>query len=154
MNALRNAAFICLTLQLTAVACGNDDGGAIPEPNDNTGGIANCSVQPTFTSIYTQRLSLNGCANASCHGGTNPSAMLSFDLGQAETYAQLLNVASTSDAPKIRVVAGDAAASYLFEKLDNPNVSGLLGLMPPGSQLPQCEIDSIETWINGGAAND
>ena len=143
------------TLLGIAVACGDDDGGPInangPVGNNNTAG---CAVDATFTSIYNNRLGSSTCATGGCHNAASMGAGLNFEKPQAEALADLVGATSSSEPPKIRVVAGDASQSYFFEKLTNPNVGGILGPMPVGGMLDQCEIDAIETWINAGAQNN
>jgi hypothetical protein len=101
------------------------------------------SVQPMFSA---------NCATSGCHSGTFAAAGL--DLGVGQAYANIVNVASTEQPLLKRVLPGDAASSYLYQKLTNaPGISG--APMPLGSfPLPADDLDVIEAWINQGALNN
>ena len=61
----------------------------------------------------------------------------------------LVNVTSTNEAPKVRVVPADANASYLVEKIEGRQTVGVR--MPPGAALDPAEITAIRDWIDSGA---
>ena len=86
---------------------------------------------------------------SSCHGGVNPAA--SLDLSDADTsHLELVGVPSLNQAGAILVIAMDPDNSYLIQKLENaPGIAG--GQMPPGTALPQSDIDQIRQWIMDGA---
>ncbi len=90
------------------------------------------------------------CAGSSCHSGAAPPAGLNLEA--ANSYAELVGIASSQDAGVMRVLAGDPDNSYLIQKLDG-NASGG-GIMPPGGALPQASIDTIRQWIMDGAIDD
>jgi len=91
-----------------------------------------------------------GCLNSTCHGGTFPASQ--YDM---RTYAALF--VAGDDADRIgacEIVPGDAASSFLIEKLrsSNPRV----GLQMPLEREPltEEEIVLIETWIDEGAQDN
>src|SRR5207302_3794555 len=95
--------------------------------------------------IFTNN-SARTCAQPGCHSGSRPAGNQNLEKGSA--YANIVNVAS-SEQPKLkRVLPGDAANSYLFQKV-------AAGLMPrTGGPLTAADIDLIRQWINAGAANN
>ena len=58
--------------------------------------------------------------------------------------------------PEIRVVASDANASFLIDKLENNNLGNSRGDQMPlnGPYLDQDTINVIRDWINAGALNN
>ena len=89
-----------------------------------------------------------------CHDGSGVTLPSSLDLHDSTSYAQLVNVLSTQVGGGVkRVLPGNAASSYLFEKL---NCSGPTS----GAQMPQggpflsaANKLLIRDWINQGAYN-
>lgn len=83
-----------------------------------------------------------------CHVGANAPAGLRLDA--ANSYAQLVNVASSQVPALMRVKPGDPDNSYLVQKIDGRATVG--GRMPLGRDpLPQASIDLVRSWIAGGA---
>ena len=85
------------------------------------------------------------CGGAGCHtdGGQSGSLKLDPDVAAGE----LVGVAASGKPGAVRVVAGDAANSYLVQKMTGEFVP----LMPLGAKdpLPDAEIDTVRNWING-----
>ncbi len=104
---------------------------------------------PNFSEIQANVFTPD-CATSGCHAGGNPSAGL--NLEEAGSYAMLVGIQSSQDAGLQRVEAGDPDNSYLVQKLEGTASSGQQ--MPPGSPLPQSEIDVIRQWIRDGATDD
>jgi hypothetical protein len=97
-------------------------------------------IQPIFNA---------GCAAASCHGG---SAQAGLVLTSGQAYANIVNVASTQDPAKFRVLPSDATNSYIVIKLEGRQTVGTR--MPQGSTLNAVSIQNIKNWINRGASNN
>jgi hypothetical protein len=132
--------------------------GSFPTGNGSGGGDfvttftvgAAAGLEPNLNSIQDLVFSPT-CATSGCHSGAMPSAEL--DLSDAMTsYTELVGVESSGVAGRILVIAGDAANSYLIEKL-GPNPSAGQQ-MPPGGRtpVPDADIDVIRQWIDSGAA--
>jgi hypothetical protein len=87
------------------------------------------------------------CTFSSCHGAIAPRMGLSL---VAPVHAAVVGVRSTEMPDRLRVVPGDPAASYLFEKIssDHPGVGVR---MPPGQPLPASIIQAVRRWIETGA---
>lgn len=95
--------------------------------------------QPTFDNVFQRTLvSTCGVAGVSCHAAEGNQGGLAFaDADQA--HALLLAG---------RVVAGDACASLLVDRIEATDSSR----MPPGATpLPEGERCAIEQWIAAGA---
>jgi hypothetical protein len=97
------------------------------------------AIQDTiFTPICTQ-----------CHEGATAPQGLRLDA--ANSYAQLVNVASAEVPSLLRVDPGDPDASYLVQKIDGRASVG--ARMPLGGpDLTQAQIDLVREWIAAGAA--
>jgi hypothetical protein len=107
------------------------------------------TTPPSFARDILRIFTNNGvktCAQAGCHSGTHPQAGQNLDKDHA--YTSIVNVTS-SEQPKLkRVLPGDAANSYLYQKV-------AAGLMPrTGGPLTPADIDLIRQWINAGAPNN
>ena len=92
------------------------------------------------------------CARAGCHSADSAQAGLVLVAGQS--FANLVNVASTQVGSLNRVTPNDPEASYLVKKLrGDPDIEG--DRMPRGGPfLSPAEIDRFIRWIDDGAANN
>jgi hypothetical protein len=95
-------------------------------------------IQDTiFTPICTQ-----------CHIGSGAPQGLRLDA--ANSYALLVNTASSEVPSLMRVNPGNPNQSYLLQKIEGTAAVG--GRMPFGqAPLPQDRIDLVRSWIAGGA---
>jgi hypothetical protein len=104
----------------------------------------NGNIQPIFT---------RSCATSSqCHG---PNGAQNLDLTAGVSIRNTVGVKSTQQPKKLLVKAGNAADSYLFQKITNaPGISGIM--MPQGCPgnpiggavcLSDAETSAIEEWI-------
>jgi len=92
-----------------------------------------------------------------CHNGSQPTSGAlpgSQNLTTGNSFANLVNVASHEQPALLRVKPGDAANSYLIQKLDG--AAGISGSRMPlgGPFLDQATIDQIKSWIAAGATNN
>ncbi len=108
------------------------------------------SVTPfTFTEIQAQVFTAT-CAASGCHSGATPPQGLSL---VAPAYANLVGVASTEVPALQRIRSGDAANSYLVQKIEGTAAVG--GRMPLGGPfLDATTIARIRAWVNAGAPNN
>jgi hypothetical protein len=101
-----------------------------------------CGVAPEVQDIFLARC-------APCHT-TGSSGGLSLATAEA-AFANLVDQPARGAActSRIRVIRGDAAASYLIAKLRGE--AGICGLQMPRNlpPLPEAEIQTIAAWING-----
>jgi len=119
----------------------------VPPPPPPPGGG---SFGPNFSEIQSNVFTPS-CASSNCHAGGGASAGLNLEA--ANSYAELVGIASTQDSATQRVNAGSPINSYLIHKLENTAVTG--AQMPPGgTPLPQTSIDIIRQWITDGAMDD
>jgi hypothetical protein len=103
--------------------------------------------------IFTPKCTLSSCHSAAFHAGE-----LVLEAGTAHadlTEGPVLQAAAASEGRQL-VVPGDAAASFLWMKLQ-PGLDARYGvLMPQGSTqgLPDEDLALIERWIEAGAQAD
>jgi hypothetical protein len=97
-------------------------------------------VQPIFTAR---------CATVGCHVGSR--AEQGMDLSAGKAYAATVNVTAQSARTKKRVVPGDPANSFLYEKISQARPSVGSRMPAQGGALPQADIDTIRQWIEQGA---
>lgn len=127
------------------------------------------TLAPTFTNVYSSIISAR-CV--SCHrpGGPGVSTGLLDMSTQAAAYTNLVGVAAQgtgtgtsgttcASTSLVRVVAGSASSSLIFNKTHSKVVGALAPCgspMPPGSSAPltAAQDDLLATWINAGAMND
>lgn len=120
-------------------------------------GIEDDCLEPTFTSIYTERLSTTKyCASEGCHDLDTAGGGQNFKLSQALVHDLLLsdtvNAVGSPMWPK-RVVPGDPQSSFFWVKVSRDDAP--LGRMPlAGVPLQPCDLAAIEQWIENGAMND
>lgn len=147
-----------------SAACGNDDGGPVPDagPRDSgiggnmDGGDDGCA-EATFSSIHTTILGTARCATLGCHAGQNPQGELDLSGGASSAFEELIaqgtfRADSAAQYPN-RVTPGDPSASFLWIKISEDNApGGRMPLVPPF--LEPCNLTAIETWIQNGAMNN
>jgi hypothetical protein len=142
------------------------DGG---QDGDGTVTYAVCppGMDASFGSIFGEMLSTDqSCGTGhklNCHSTSGAAAAgtgngLDFSEGGAFAYKQLVNVPSVNLAGNghpVRVVPGDASASFLYIKLtlmtsrDSTYGAGM-PLDTPGSVCPAA-LEAVKTWIEQGA---
>ena len=115
------------------------------EPQNLSGGIENPSFTQDIQPIFTNNCALSGCHNNTASAGLN--------LEVTKSYAAIVNVSSSLEAQKIRVIPGNAQDSYLVLKIEDRQTEG--ARMPLGrSQLTISEINTIKNWIDKGAKDN
>jgi hypothetical protein len=117
-------------------------------------GKEKCPTEPdTDPSLATdiQPIFNKSCAFANCH---DASAAAGLDLSTGKAYANLVNVASTNDPAKVRVIPNDADSSYLYIKIIGNPGDGTLRMPIGGNPLSDNEIQLIKNWIDAGAKNN
>lgn len=130
---------IALLLALNAFSC-KKGGSDVPETVKADPSFAN-DIQPVFT---------NNCALSGCHSSTAQAGLI---LLQGQSYSNLINVNSTQEPNRIRVLPGDAGNSYLVIKIEGNQTVG--ARMPFGrSPLSSVQIQNIKNWIDRGAKNN
>ncbi|MFO1425926.1 MAG: CHRD domain-containing protein [Steroidobacteraceae bacterium] len=116
-----------------------------------SGNVSNASGATafTFTEIQTQVFNVS-CAVSGCHAGASPAQGMSL---AAPAYATIVNVASSESPSLKRILPGDAANSYLVQKIEGTAAVGQR--MPLGGPfLDATTIARIRAWVNAGAPNN
>jgi len=111
-------------------------------------GVAAATLSQVQASVF-------GPICSGCHTGVGATLPGVQNLTTAaNSFASLVGVASIEQPALMRVKPGDAANSYLIQKLEG--APGITGARMPfgGPYLPQATIDQIKSWINAGAANN
>jgi hypothetical protein len=131
-----------LVLALAGCDDGSDDGGGL---------------EPRFSvlqeEIFTPKCTLSSCHSAAFHAG---ELVLEPDQAYAGlTEGAVFQMTAGTEGME-RVVAGDAAASFLWMKLqiDLDPKYGTAMPQASGEGLPAAELAAVEEWIEAGAAND
>src|SRR5262249_24746957 len=100
------------------------------------------------TDVFTPRC-------APCHNGNGTALPGVMNLSSAAaTFSALVNVASLEQTTLLRIKPGDAANSYVVQKIEG--AARITGSRMPlrGPFLDQATIDAVKSWINAGAANN
>ncbi len=103
---------------------------------------------PSFAADI-QSIFNNNCVSSGCH---NAGASGGLVLLQGQSYANLVNVASTQEPGKTRVIPNDSANSYLVIKLEGRQTNG--SRMPLGGTLDGNSIQNVKNWVDKGAKNN
>ena len=134
-------------LLVFAAACGSDPTGP---RNDNTD-TRTIKESPSFATDVVEIFTRRGCTAGNCHGGG--SGGLTLRSTAQTSFANLVNVASASEANEILVIPNDADNSYLVKRLENRQNVGTR--MPRGlAALDNIDLTNIKNWINTGAPNN
>ncbi len=86
-----------------------------------------------------------------CHGGANAPQGLRLDV--ANSFTNLVGVASRQDSSFLRVMPGNPDLSYVIQKLEG---TASVGEQMPlgGPPVPQATINFVRQWITDGALPD
>jgi hypothetical protein len=135
---------LCVLTQLAGCAGSGDGLDASGRPISSGGGDG--ALTPDFASIQANVFTPI-CTQ--CHVGANAPQGLRLD--SANSYGALVGVSSSEQPSLMRVKPGDAANSYLVQKLEGRAVVG--ARMPLGQPaLPDSTIRVIREWIAAGAS--
>ena len=120
---------------------GLDQGGRPLPPGGTSGGALSADFDSIQQNVFTPICT-------TCHAGSNAPQGLHLDA--ANSYSQLLGVASVEVPSLLRVKAGDPDNSYIIQKLEGHAAVG--AQMPfGGPPLAASTIAFIRQWIGDGA---
>jgi uncharacterized protein (TIGR03118 family) len=130
---------------LTATALDVDGNVGTSPPKAVT--VGSMTLAALQSSVFTPKCS-------GCHTGIGATLPGAQNLSDGNSFAALVGVASIEQPALKRVLAGDAANSYVIQKLEG--AATITGVRMPagGPYLDQPTIDQIKTWINNGAPNN
>jgi hypothetical protein len=147
-----------ISVALVAACAGGGSGGT------GGGGTKGCTCDPpgcptvSFNSNIQPLFNVSCATSSQCHG---PNGAQGLDLTTGHSIPDTVNVKSTQQPKKLLVKPGDAANSYLYQKIiGTPGISGIL--MPQGCPgiplggavcLSANQISAIEEWITECATN-
>lgn len=108
------------------------------------------ALGPRFTSLQSNFFT-PVCTQ--CHVGSSPAGGL--NLEEAQSHMNLVGI-PRSNGPENRVTAGNAADSFLMDKLEGNNLGGDRGDRMPlgGPFLSADEISVFKRWIDEGAVDN
>lgn len=147
----RRQIFLSFLLCSFLAACVGDDSPTGPDP-DGGGDTRTINANPSFGTDIVEIFTRRGCTPSNCHG--NGAGGLTLTSSAATSHGNLVGVVSPTSG-EVRVIANDAANSYLVKKLEGNQGSGNGSPMPlGGSALDNTDLTNIKNWINTGAANN
>lgn len=121
---------------------------------------AGCSARAFFTSTFDRiqtQIFDQSCAVGGCHDSQSTQADLLLERGAAydNLVAKTPTNADATAAGWKRVVAGDAATSFLVHKLTGDLPSGFGERMPfERAKLDDALVDVVRRWVAAGAPAD
>lgn len=127
-----------LLAALVAGACGGEDGGGEP-------------IAPKLSALQTKIFTPRCGVGSSCHAGDDPREGLSL---VAPVRPRIVGQPSRQVPAKMLVVAGDPAASYLFEKVSSAKPAVGARMPYTADPLSAAELAALRTWIENGAVED
>jgi len=153
---MRVTVAFCITLISFALfalipACGDD---GCKEGEIDCDGTCISAIEPTAEAV-AEHVFGKSCAQTVCHSGY--SAQEGLSLTEVEEVKAAIGKASAQKPEVMLIVAGDAANSYIVNKMRGENMSAVsstnkaAGIMPPNSPLCEPKIKAVEDWINAGA---
>lgn len=149
--ACRRGVALTLSVALSAAACYGGDVLTAPDGDGNESHGNPPAANPSFAQDVNPIFTAGGCTAGSCHGGGADG--LTLTSSGATSYANLVNVPSSSASAFLRVEPNDPTNSYLVMKLEGRQLSG--GRMPLGQPpLSSNQIGTIKNWISAGALNN
>ncbi len=131
---------LVLLLLIPFLHCGKKSSESPPPTGVKEDPSFSGDIQPVFSS---------SCVSSICHGAPGQMGLI---LESGQSYAKLVNVTSTEDPNKKRVLPNDAQNSYLVIKIEGRQTIGVR--MPLGGSLTSDNIQQIKNWINKGAKNN
>ena len=138
-----------LALTATATDVDGNVGSSVAKTVTVANGVAATKLTQIQASVFTPIC-------AACHDGTVAASGAlphSQNLTAGNSFTALVNVASHEVPTLMRVKPGDAANSYIIQKLEGSAAGGVR--MPLGGPyLDQATIDQIKSWIASGAPNN
>ncbi|MEZ4449411.1 MAG: hypothetical protein R3B09_08025 [Nannocystaceae bacterium] len=139
----------CVDTQIDPGHCGDCMSACAPGTMC-VGGQCACGEAVSFT-VDVQPIFSARCTGAGCHGKPMPAAGL--DLGAGLSYADLVGVASSECANRLRVAPSQPDASYLIDKVKGINLcTGTK--MPKVGSLTAEEVATLEAWVCNGAPSN
>ncbi len=140
---LPHAAAVALAMMLAG--CPLETDLQVDNDNDNTVVSFANDVQPVLTA---------SCAGCHSPGGGADLFGISLQLTADVSYGLLVNQPSVLDSELTLVVPGEAASSFLLEKVSSnpPSIGDRMPRFAPA--LSQAQIDLIRDWINQGARDN
>ena len=136
-----------LFIASAVVGC-SGGGDSVTDPTPDPDLVAN----PSFAADIQGTFNTTGCTASNCHGAAASQSNGNLDLRTGTSYGQLVGVMGDQENI-IRVIAGNAAGSYLIIKLEGGQSRG--SRMPKGQPaLSANTIQTIKNWINNGAPNN
>jgi hypothetical protein len=152
---LRQVSFT--TLVVLAAACGSSSNTPDAKKSIDSGSGGGSA---TWTQVYTNVI----MPNCGCHTSAGGEGITSGKLdmtSQAMAFTDLVGVdamgTGCGTSGDIRVIAGSAAESLLYRKIDSADTALALcgGSMPLGGQpVSADDILQVKEWINAGAQNN
>jgi len=140
MSKLKFAWPVLFLTAALVVSCSTSDPGS---PGNGNGGVPD---DPSFADDVQPIFNAN-CTSQFCHGAAESAGL---KLTSGDSYAELVDVTSTSEPPTKRVLANDAENSYIVIKLEGRQTVGVR--MPSGAAaLSDDDIQTIRNWVDSGA---
>lgn len=133
---------LLLSLVVFTVACNTGK-----DPGDSNGGTDTTDTSASNGFCAVRDLFDRDCV--ACHSATNAQGDL--DLA-TDPQAAMVGVASPTYGT-VRVIAGDAAGSFLYQKVTAAQ-GGSGDSMPPGTTVNAADAEVIRSWIDSGATSD
>jgi hypothetical protein len=143
-NFLAAKGILLATLTLAMAACTAGDGAGLDQNGQPipTNPVATSDFQQIQDTIFTPICT-------ACHIGANAPQGLRLDA--ANSYAMIVNVASSEVPGLMRINPGNPDASYLVQKIQGTAAQGVRMPANGPPYLAQDQIDLVRRWVAAGA---
>jgi hypothetical protein len=143
-NFLAAKGILLATVTLAMAACTAGDGAGLDQNGQPipTNPVATSDFQQIQDTIFTPICT-------ACHIGANAPQGLRLDA--ANSYAMIVNVASSEVPGLMRINPGNPDASYLVQKIQGTAAQGVRMPANGPPYLAQDQIDLVRRWVAAGA---
>jgi hypothetical protein len=143
-NFLAAKGMLLATVTLAMAACTAGDGAGLDQNGQPipTNPVATSDFQQIQDTIFTPICT-------ACHIGANAPQGLRLDA--ANSYAMIVNVASSEVPGLMRINPGNPDASYLVQKIQGSAAQGVRMPANGPPYLAQDQIDLVRRWVAAGA---
>jgi hypothetical protein len=110
-----------------------------PKIEDSTAYTLDLAVEQVFSS---------NCATSNCHN--SETKLIGLNLSTPESVLEYVDTPVPGRDGLVYIKPNSPQESYLYQRMKGERG----GVMPPGNQLPDSQIEFVRKWIEAGALDN